>query len=76
MEQRVDVPASHEPVLGGDSDDSGHFVGILAVGDEPSDGLGVIPSDILDGHCILSVEVSAVEDLERPVSQRHTYFAL
>ena len=55
MQQRIDIPASHESVLRGDSDNSGHLIGILAICDKPSDGFGVISSDILNSHRIFRV---------------------
>lgn len=60
VKQRLDVPAGHQTILGGDSNDSGSLVGVLAVGYHPSDWFSVISPDILDGHDSFAVEIPAV----------------
>lgn len=64
MEKSVHVPAGHESILCRNCDHSRHVVGVLTVGRQPGDRLGVVPSYIFDGHGVLAVEVAAVQDLE------------
>ena len=76
VEECLDVPAGHQPVLRRDGDDPGAFVGVLAVCGQPGDGLGVVASDVLDGHGVLGVEVLAVQDLEGAVVEGDAYLAV
>ena len=76
MQQGLNIPAGHESILGGDSDNSGAFVGILAVSCQPGDGLGMIPSDVLDGHRVLGIKILAIQNLERSVVERHAYLTV
>ena len=75
VQQRVHVPAGHEAVLRRHCDDPRHFVGVLAVSSQPSDRLAMVPAYIFDRHCVLGVEVLAVQHLEGAVIQRNAELA-
>lgn len=55
MKKRVYVPAGHKAILAGSCDDSGSLIGVLAVGDHPCDGFGMVASDIFDGHGVFGI---------------------
>jgi hypothetical protein len=64
MEESVDVPAGHKSILRRNCDHSRHVIGVLAVGRQPGDRLRVVSPDVLDGHRVLAVEITAVQDFE------------